>query len=282
VVGDTQNLTPNLGLLAMATVISLLVVSVRLFAADYVIGAADVLAISVFGNTELDTVATVNPAGKISFPLLGDVQAAGMTAEELAERLTLALGKKIKSPIVTVSLRQINSYRVYMLGSVGNQGVVTSKSEITLLQALSLAGGVTPGTDLTLAYVARGNKRLDVDFRKLLMEGDLSQNILLKPEDVVVVPTNPRNVVFIMGEVNNPGTFPLDPESQLTILKAMVQAGGFGEFAKPSRTVIIRGDGTGRRIIPVDVEEIMEDPQETEDILLQPGDVVIVPQGGLF
>ncbi len=269
-------------MLAMVGVFSVLVSLAPLFAAEYVIGAADVVAITVLGNTELDTVATVNPGGKISFPLLGDVQAAGLTAEELAEKLTHALKKKIKNPVVTVSLRQINSYRIYMLGNVGKQGVVTSSSEISLLQALSLAGGVVPGTDLTLPYVARGNERLDVDFRKLLMEGDLSQNILLKPEDVVVFPDNPRNEVFIMGEVNSPGIFPLDPENQLTILKAMVQAGGFGQFAKPSNTIIIRGDGTGKRIIPVDVEEIMENPQETEDVLLQPGDVVIVPQGGLF
>ncbi len=269
-------------MLAMVGVFSVLISLAPLFAAEYVIGAADDVAITVLGNTELDTVATVNPGGKISFPLLGDVQAAGLTSEELGEKLTHALEKKIKNPVVTVSLRQINSYRIYMLGNVGKQGVVTSSSEISLLQALSLAGGVVPGTDLTLPYVARGNERLDVDFRKLLMEGDLSQNILLKPEDVVVLPDNPRNEVFIMGEVNSPGIFPLDPENQLTILKALVQAGGFGQFAKPSNTVIIRGDGTGKRIIPVDVEEIMENPQETEDVLLQPGDVVIVPQGGLF
>jgi len=135
---------------------------------------------------------------------------------------------------------------------------------------------------LTLAYVARGNERLNVDFRKLLMEGDLSHNIVLKPEDVIVLPANPRNEVFVMGEVNNPGPFPLDRESQFTILQAMARAGGFSQFAKPSGTIIIRKEGGVKRIIPVDVEEIMENPQEAKDVLLQPGDVVIVPQGGLF
>jgi len=254
----------------------------RVYGADYVIGSADVLFISVLGSTELDTVATVTPAGTISFPLVGDVQAAGLTAEELAGRLTRALAKKIRNPVVSVSLRQINSYRIYILGSVAKPGVVSSKSEITLLQALALTGGVVPGADLTLAYVARGNERLDVDIRKLLMEGDLSQNIVLKPEDVVVVPSNPRNEVFVMGEVNNPGTLQLNPESQLTVLKAVAQAGGFSQFAKPSGTVIIREEGGVKRIISVDVEEIMENPQEAKDVLLEPGDVVIVPQGGLF
>jgi len=260
----------------------LLAVPPRLYAADYIIGSADVLFISVLGNKEIDTVATVTPAGTISFPLVGDVQAAGLTAEELAGRLTRALAKKIRNPVVSVSLRQINSYRVYILGSVAKPGVVSSKSEITLLQALALSGGVFPGADLMLAYVARGNERLNVDFRKLLMDGNLSHNILLKPEDVVVLPANPRNEVFVMGEVNNPGPFPLDRESQFTILKAMARAGGFSQFAKPSGTIIIREGGDGKRIIPVDVEEIMENPQGAKDVLLQPGDVIIVPQGGLF
>ncbi|MFQ5848472.1 MAG: polysaccharide biosynthesis/export family protein [Candidatus Methylomirabilales bacterium] len=269
-------------LLATVAVVSLLGAPAHVCAADYVIGSADVLFISVLGNKELDTVARVNPGGKISFPLVGDVQAAGMTAEELADYLTRRLTKKIRNPVVSVSLREVNSYRIYVLGSVGRPGVLASKSEVTVLQALALAGGIAPGTDLTLAYVARGSERLDLDFRKLLMEGDLSQNILLKPEDVVVVPANPRNAVFVMGEVKNPGTFPLDRESQFTILKAVARAGGFSDFAKPSRTIIIREEGNRKQIIPADVDEIIENPQEAKDILLQPGDVVIVPQGGLF
>jgi polysaccharide export outer membrane protein len=266
----------------MAAVLSLLFAPAHLFAAEYFIGSADVLYISVLGNKELDSVTRVDPAGKISVPLAGDVQAAGLTVEELAEQLTRILGRKIRNPVITVTLREINSYRVYILGSVARPGVLSSKSEITLLQALALAGGVAPGADLTLAYIARGNERLNVDVRKLLMEGDLSQNIVLKPEDVIVLSANPRNAVFLMGEVRNPGSFPLDRESHFTILKALARAGGFSQFAKPSGTIIIRKDTTGKQIIPVDVEEIMENPQKAEDVLLQPGDVVIVPQGGLF
>jgi polysaccharide biosynthesis/export protein len=279
---NTQYRTPKLCFLAIMAALSLFLAPAQLHAAEYVIGADDVVFISVLGNQELDTVARVNPAGKISVPLAGDVQAAGLTAEELAAQITRILSTKIRNPVISVSLREINSYRVYMLGSVARPGVVASKSEITLLQALALSGGAVPGADLTLAYVARGNERLNVDFRKLLMEGDLSQNVVLKPEDVVVLPINPRNEVFIMGEVRRPGPLPLDRESEFTILKAMARAGGFSQYAKPSKTIIIRVDGTGKRIIPVDVEEIMENPQEAKDILLQPGDVVIVPQGGLF
>ena len=269
-------------LFATVSLLGLLLAVAPLFAAEYLIGAADVLFISVLGNKDLDTVSSVTPGGKISFPLVGDVQAAGLTAEELADQLTRALSEKIKSPVVSVSLREINSYRVYVLGGVARPGVLSSKSEITLLQALALAGGVTPGADLTLGYVARGNKRLDADFRKLVMQGDLSQNIILKPEDVVVVPTSPKNAVFVMGEVRNPGTIPLEPEGGYTILQLLARAGGFSQFAKPSRTVIIREEGSGKQIIPVDVQKIMDNPQGAKDVVLKPGDVVFVPQGGLF
>ena len=269
-------------LFATVSLLWLLLAVVPLLAAEYVIGAADVLFISVLGNKDLDTVSSVTPGGKISFPLVGDVQAAGLTAEELADRLMRALSEKIKSPVVSVSLREINSYRVYVLGGVARPGVLSSKSEITLLQALALAGGVTPGADLTLGYVARGNRRLDADFRTLVMQGDLSQNIILKPEDVVVVPTSPKNAVFVMGEVRNPGTIPLEQEGGYTILQVLARAGGFSQFAKPSRTVIIREEGSGKQIIPVDVQKIIDNPQEAKDVVLKPGDVVFVPQGGLF
>jgi len=269
-------------LFATVSLLWLLLAAVPLLAAEYVIGAADVLFISVLGHKDLDTVSSVTPGGKISFPLVGDVQAAGLTAQELADRLTRALSEKIKIPVVSVSLREINSYRVYVLGGVARPGVLSSKSEITLLQALALAGGVTPGADLTLGYVARGNKRLDADFRKLVMQGDLSQNIILKPEDVVVVPTSLKNAVFVMGEVRNPGTIPLEPEGGYTILQLIARAGGFSQFAKPSRTVIIREEGSGKQIIPVDVQKIIDNPQEAKDVVLKPGDVVFVPQGGLF
>jgi len=265
-------------LFATVSLLCLLLAVVPLLAAEYVIGAADVLFISVLGNKDLDTVSSVTPGGKISFPLVGDVQAAGLTVEELAAALTRMLSEKIRSPVVSVSLREINSYRVYVLGGVARPGVLSSKSQITLLQALALAGGLTPGADLTLAYVARGNTRLDADFRKLVMQGDLSQNITLKPEDVVVVPASSKNAVFVMGEVKNPGPIPLEQEGGYTILQVLARAGGFTTFARRSRTIIIREEQSGKRIIPVDVDEIMGNPKEAGEILVKPGDVVFVPQ----
>jgi polysaccharide export outer membrane protein len=244
-------------------------------AKEYVMGAADVVAITVLDSKELDTVVTVTPGGKITVPLIGDMQAAGLTVSELTSRLTQEFGKKLRVPQVTVTLREVNSYRLYFLGKVGKPGVLNSKSEVTLLQALSLAGGLQESADLSMAYVARGTERVPVDFVKLLREGDLSQNIALNPEDTVVVPDNPRNVVYIAGEVKQPGMLPFVKERGWTALQAVVAVGGFTQFAKLGRAHLLREDGARRTTIPIDFNDLI---RAGTDIPLHPGDIVIVPQ----
>ncbi len=247
-------------------------------AKEYVIGAADVLAIAVLDNKELDTVVAVTPGGKITVPLIGDVQAGGLTVSELTQRLTQEFARKVKTPQVTVTLRDVNSYRIYFLGKVGKPGVQTSKSEVTLLQALSMAGGLQEGADLSLAYVARGKERLPVDFIKLLRFGDLSQNITLDPDDTVVVPDNPQNVVYVTGEVKQPGMVPFVKERDWTVLKAVLAAGGFTQFAARGRASLIREEGGRRIIIPVDFNDLMRNPEAGKDVPLKPGDILVVPQ----
>jgi len=84
----------------------------------------------------------------------------GLTAAELTQRLTDEYAKKVKSPVVTVSLREVNSYRFYFVGKVAKPGMYASRSEVTLLQAISIAGGILDGADLAQAYVARGKDRV--------------------------------------------------------------------------------------------------------------------------
>ena len=247
-------------------------------AKEYVIGAADVLAIAVLDNKELDTVVAVTPGGKITVPLIGDVQAGGLTVSELTQRLTQEFGTKVKTPQVTVTLRDVNSYRIYFLGKVGKPGVQTSKSEVTLLQAISMAGGVQDGADLSLAYVARGTERLPVDFIKLLRFGDLSQNITLDPDDTVVIPDNPQNVIYVTGEVKQPGMLPFVKERDWTALKAVLAGGGFTQFAARGRASLIREEGGRRIIIPVDFNDLMRNPEAGKDVPLKPGDILVVPQ----
>jgi polysaccharide biosynthesis/export protein len=243
-------------------------------AKEYVIGTADLIAISILDNKELDTVVSVAPNGKVAVSLVGDVQAAGLTVSEFNDKLTKELAKKIKAPQVTVTLREVNSYRIYFVGRVAKPGILMSKSEVTLLQALSMAGGIQDGADLSAAYVARGAKRVPVDFLKLVREGDLAQNIAMDPDDTVVIPDNPLNVIYVMGEVRTPGMLPFVKERDWTALKAVAAAGGFNQFAARNRATLLRG----RTTIPVDFNSLMRDPESGKDIPLQPGDILVVPQ----
>jgi polysaccharide export outer membrane protein len=247
-------------------------------AKEYIIGAADVIVIAVLENPDLGTVAIVAPDGKITVSLLGDIQAAGLTVPELTQRLTDEFAKKVKSPQVAVTLREVNSYRIYFLGRVGRTGIVASKSIITLLQGLSLAGGIQDGADLSLAYVVRGNERVPVDFTKLLRNGDLSQNITLEPDDTVVVPDNLLNVIYMAGEVKSPGMLPYVKERQWTALKAVLAGGGFTLYAAKSKAYIIREQGGRRTTIPIDFNDLIRNREPDKDVPLLPGDILVVPQ----
>jgi polysaccharide export outer membrane protein len=245
---------------------------------EYVIGVADVVAISVLDNRDLDAVVGVAPGGKISLPLIGEMQAAGLTAAELTKQLTHEYAKKIKSPQVTVSLREVNSYRFYFVGRVAKPGMYTSRSEVTLLQAISMAGGILDGVDLSQAYVARGTQRVPVDFVRLMRQGDLTQNITLNPDDTIVLPDNPQHVIYVMGEVKQPGMLAFVKERNWTATKAVAAVGGFTQFAGRARSYIIREDGGKKLTIPVDFNDLMKNPEAGKDVPLSPGDILVIPQ----
>lgn len=247
-------------------------------AKDYVIGVADVIAVSVLDNRELDSVVAVNPGGKIALPLVGEVQAAGLTAAELTQRLTDEYAKKVKSPVVTVSLREVNSYRFYFIGKVTRPGMYTSRSEVTLLQAISMAGGILDGADLAQAYVARGKDRVPVDFVRLMRQGDLAQNITLNADDTIVIPDNPQHVIYVMGEVRQPGMLPFVKERNWTATKAVAAVGGFTQYAGRGRSYIIREEGGRKITIPIDFNDLMKNPEAGKDVPLSAGDILVIPQ----
>jgi polysaccharide biosynthesis/export protein len=259
-------------------VVAIVGLSLPAVAAEYVIGVADVVAISVLDNRDLDSVASVNPGGKISLPLIGEVQAAGLTAAELTRRLTDEYAKKVRSPVVTVSLREVNSYRFYFVGKVARPGMYTSRSEVTLLQAISIAGGVLDGADLAQAYVARGKARVPVDFVRLMRQGDLTQNITLNADDTIVLPDNPQHVIYVMGEVRQPGMLPFVKERNWTATKAVAAVGGFTQYASRGRSYIIREDGGKKLTIPIDFNDLMKNPEAGKDVPLSAGDILVIPQ----
>jgi len=156
----------------------------------YVIGPDDTLYISVWKEPDLTETLPVRADGKISMPLLNDVQAAGLTPMQLGAALTDKLKKYVSDPHVTIVVTQMNSQRVYVTGEVLHPGAMNLTPNMTVLQALSSAG-FTQFANTKGIYVLRnerGNEnRLAVNYKKLI-KGEGGQNIVLKPGDTVVVP----------------------------------------------------------------------------------------------
>lgn len=159
--------------------------------ADYVVGVEDQLSISVWKEPELTKTVNVRPDGKMTFPLVGDLQAAGKTPRQLSQALTESLARFIKEPIVTVTVEQINNFKVYVIGEVGAQGELTLKRRTRLLQAIALSGGLSPYASKTLVVVREeGGRevRTEIDYRKVISGERPELNIYLKPGDTIIVP----------------------------------------------------------------------------------------------
>jgi polysaccharide export outer membrane protein len=157
-----------------------------------VIGADDVLDISVWKEPDVSRVVPVRPDGKISLPLVSDVQAAGLTPSELAATLTERFKKYLNDPQVTVIVSQINSRRVYVVGEVTHPGAFPLLPDMTVLQALADAGGFTPFANTKKIHIVRtvDGKQNEFPFEyKAVLDGSKSsENIKLMPGDEVVVP----------------------------------------------------------------------------------------------
>jgi polysaccharide biosynthesis/export protein len=160
--------------------------------ADYIIGPEDVLMISVWKDEHLTKEAVVRPDGMISFPLVGDVQAADRTVEEVRVDLTQRLTKFIPNPHVSVMVTKLLSYRIYVLGRVNKPGEYMVGHRTDVLQALSLAGGVTPyaaENDIKIMRRVGGDQQVFYFRYGDVQKGkDLKQNMLLQRGDVVMVP----------------------------------------------------------------------------------------------
>jgi polysaccharide export outer membrane protein len=159
---------------------------------DYVIGAEDILTIVFWREKELSSEAVVRPDGKVSLPLLNDVVAAGLTPEQLRVRVTEAAAQLIEEPTVTVIVKQINSRKVFITGQIAKPGPYAIGAPMTVLQLISMAGGVNEFADSENINIVRTENGKTTSFRfnyeEVARGRKLEQNILLRPNDTIVVP----------------------------------------------------------------------------------------------
>jgi polysaccharide export outer membrane protein len=159
---------------------------------QYMIGPEDVLYIHVWKEEALTRTVPVRMDGKISLPLIQEVKAAGLTPLQLKEVLMRKFKEFIENPIVSVTVAEVNSYKVYVIGQVKNPGVQRLRSETTVTQIIVLAGGFTEWAKQKKILVVRKEegreKRITVNYKRIMAGKDLDSNIILKAGDTIVVP----------------------------------------------------------------------------------------------
>ena len=158
---------------------------------SYVIGQGDVLEVFVWRNEQLSRQVVVRPDGRISLPLVQDLHAEGLTVIQLKDEITRRLRQYVQNPTVTLMVNQINSYRISILGKVGAPGVYSITTRTTLVEAISMAGGLTEWANkrkiTVITHQGGKKKKITVNYKNIISGKDPSQNIILKRGDTIVV-----------------------------------------------------------------------------------------------
>lgn len=251
--------------------LALLIMVSAVAAQDYKIGSGDVLEISVWGVPEMSRTVTVRPDGKITLPAIGDVLADGVAPMELSSRIAAVMEDYVKQPVVTVAVQEIRNNRVYVTGGTVSR-VFDMTHQMTLLKLLSELGDFSTA-DLRRAYLSRDGEKINTDFFALYFRGDLSQDVALKAEDIIFIPSNLTNIVYVLGAVNEPQ--PIQFVEGMRALDAVLGAGGFSDFARENSISIIREGGERFNI---DLRKVRRGQDIEENVLLRPGDYLIVDE----
>lgn len=247
----------------------------------FTLAQEDVVKILVWDNPELTTIMPVRPDGLISFPLIGDVKAQGLTPNQLRAKLAVKLSKFIRNPSVTVMVQEINSIQISITGEINDPGSYKINRPITLLHIISKAKGVTDKADMKRSFILRDGKKLDIDMYALVKKDDFSQNIWLRPNDLIVIRDNFKSRINIIGEIANPQV--IDFREGMTVLDSVLLSGGLTEIAKPQDAKVYRKikKANGSRsigIIEVDLEEVIFKGNLSKNVLLKPGDIIHIPR----
>jgi len=213
--------------------------------ADYVIGPGDQLLIRVWGKIDLESSVTVDRNGQVFLPRVGTLSVAGLHYEQLESYLRDAIGNLYKGFELNVTMGQLRSIQIFILGSARQPGAYTVSSLSTLVNALFASGGPSATGSMRQIQLRRGNQVLtEFDIYDLLRRGDKSHDVQLLPGDVIYIPpVGPQ--VAIMGSVNEPGIYELKGET--TIAVALNDAGGLTNLAETDRVLLERIENHRRR-----------------------------------
>jgi polysaccharide export outer membrane protein len=246
----------------------------------YTLGNGDELTVDVWNHPELSGKHLIGPDGKITLPVVGVVAVAGLSREDAVNKISSAFSRSYTDLAVTLRVDHYTSYRVFILGRVGNPGVLQFDSQPTLLDVLARAvtlpvGGVgVDKTALGRCAIIRGRDQMIwVDLKALLSQGNLGLNIRLARNDMVYIPDAGEQLIYVLGEVKHPGVVRLTPT--LTFLDAFTQAGGLSEDAAENKIELVHS-GSGEQI-EFRLKDLLANPQWF-NFKLQEGDIIYAPR----
>jgi polysaccharide export outer membrane protein len=255
--------------------------------AAYRLAVGDVVEVSVFGFPETVSVTPVAPDGKLYYLFMNGVRAAGRTPADVARDMETALAAMFNQPAVSVLPRQFAENRFLAIGKVVYPNVYPLESALTLRQAIARAGGLAQGiyrgTTIELAslrdsYLLRTGERVPVDFEALIHRNDASQDIYVRPGDIIVIASGLGREVFLMGAVGEQkATGYTDGMTLVELISGQSErGGGYSPTARLSKILIVRGPLDQPTTFDVDLTRILNgrDP----DVFLMPGDIVYVPE----
>jgi protein involved in polysaccharide export with SLBB domain/capsular polysaccharide biosynthesis protein len=246
------------------------------------LGPGDALSFHLYGSPELtrDGV-SIGADGRVSYLEAENVLAAGLTVDELRDRINDELGKFRRAPQAFVIPVSYGSKRYYMLGTVVQKGVFPLDRPTTVIEAVARARGFETGVsrgdtveaaDFSHSFLSRGGQRVPVDFERLFMHGDLSQNVALEPDDYLYFPAVSSGQIFVLGEVGSPGPVTFDPD--VSTLSAIASRGGFTETAWKAHVLVVRGSLDHPVTFTVDIGKALSG--KAPNLALEPGDLVYV------
>jgi len=253
-------------------------------ATEYQIGPEDILRVTVYGHEDLTQTVVVQSDGTFVFPLIGRIKGGDLTPKELERKITVLLSQGfIRNPQVTVLVQEYRSKTIFVVGEIVRPGTYPLSGSRTLVEALARAGPATanagaevvvvrphgevqgPVLPSQVAGTASGDASATADVIRInlpdIQAGDLTKNIVLRPNDTVFVPQAPK--VFVSGEVRNPGAYPFAPGT--TVRQAISLAGGLTEDGSSGRIRVVRSVEGKSRELKIKIDEP-----------IQPGDTIVV------
>ena len=250
--------------------------------ANYRIVEEDILRMDVWGEPQLSNMQMqVTPDGKINVPYLGTIQAAGLTQAELTASIvrTLEEMELVANADVQITILSLHQPTARVLGEVNRAGAIVFKDGDTVIDAVAQAGSYTGNAMLESASLTRKNaeKPIPINLKRMFDDGDLSQNYVLQNGDTIYIPPEDyNNKIYVLGQVYRPGIY--DLKDNTTVLTAISMANGATERGALKNTVVIRGNPSKPERVSCNLTKLFEKADMSQDVTLQPGDVVIVPE----